>query len=121
MNNPISQPSLIIKKSFNNFFNDEILLYIYLLKNSDVITCKYCYEIPFGINNMYRIKNTSINCCKNCFNKWINNNSINPKKGVPLIIDDIEPSREINDFIEIYINYKCRYMNIKNITININT
>lgn len=68
---------------------------------------------------MYRIKNTKINCCGKCFNKWICNNSINPKTGNPLIFDDIEPAGEINDFIEIYIKYQ--YMNIKSISINIDT
>lgn len=51
----------------------EIILYIYLLSNLDMISCQCCYCIPYGSNKMHRIKKTRLYYCKNCINKWMNN------------------------------------------------
>lgn len=94
----------------------EIISYIYLLNNLDMISCQICYCIPHGENKMNRIKNTKLCYCKNCVNKWINE-CINPITGIKLRENDVEINYEINDLIEIYIKYKN--LKIKNIKIDI--
>lgn len=94
----------------------EIILYIYLLNNLDMISCQGCYCIPYGSNKMHRIKKSKLYYCKNCINKWINNYN-NPITGIKLNGNDVEINYEINDIIEKYIKYKK--LNIKNIKIDI--
>lgn len=104
--------------SINLEEKSEIMLYLYFLSNSDLITCNGCCEIPFGENNMYRIKNTELTYCKKCFDIWIINKGINPTTGIPLNKKDIELSYEINRLIVIYMKYKK--LDIKDINICIN-
>lgn len=93
----------------------ELILYVYLLNNLDIISCQCCDCIP-GKNEMYRIKNSRFIYCKNCINKWLNKYN-NPVTGNKLNNNDIEINYEINDLIEKYLN--CKKLNIKNIKINI--
>jgi hypothetical protein len=94
----------------------EIILYIYLLNNLDMISCQICYCIPHGENKMYRIKNSRLCYCEKCINKWVNNYN-NPITGIKLRNKDVEVNYEINDLIQIYLKYKK--LNIKNIKIDI--
>lgn len=94
----------------------EIILYIYLLKNLDIISCQTCFCIPCGDNKMYRIKNTNLYYCKKCIDKWIDKYN-NPSTGVKLKKNDVEINYEINDLIEKYLKYNK--LNIENIKIDI--
>ena len=92
----------------NNSDSYEIFLYVYLIKNKELISCQGCCDIPYGKNTMYRVKNTKITYCKEC---------INPTTGIKLNEKDIEINHEINNLIEIYIKHKT--LDIKNININV--
>lgn len=103
-------------KETNQFSQSDIMLYIYLINNIDLISCQTCFNIPRGKNKMYRIKTSNLNYCKECINKWINNFN-NPITGDKLKIDDVEINYEINSLIEKYIKYNK--LNIENIKIDI--
>lgn len=94
----------------------DIILYIYLTKNIDLISCQNCFHIPSGRNNMYRIKTSNLYYCQECINKWVNNYN-NPITGKKLKIDDVEINHEINDLIDKYTKYNM--LNIGNIKIDI--
>lgn len=96
--------------------NTEIILYIYILNNIDLISCQGCYCIPYGTNKMHRIKCSKLYYCKKCINKWLDK-YINPVTGIKLNENDVEINYEINDLIEIYTKYKS--LNIKGIKIDI--
>lgn len=100
----------------NNSDNHDFFLYVYLIKNQELISCQGCCVIPYGKNTMYRIKNTKIIYCKECINKWLYKYN-NPTTGIKLNEKDIEINYEINNLIEIYIKHKT--LDIKNININI--
>jgi hypothetical protein len=97
-------------------YEKDIILYIYLLNNLDLISCQGCQCIPYVENSMYRIKETDLSYCKKCMGKWINIYN-NPTTGMKLKIEEIENNYEINNLIKKYIKYK--EMNIKDIKINI--
>lgn len=99
----------------SNYEND-IILYIYLLNNLELISCQGCQCIPYVKNSMYRIKETNLSYCKKCMNKWIDIYN-NPVTGIKLKIEEIENNYEINDLIKKFMKYK--EMNIKDIKINI--
>lgn len=101
---------------FNQIDDSDFILYVYFMKNPELISCQGCCDIP-SKNKMYRIKNTKLSCCKECIDKWIISKYINPVTGYKLEKKDIELNYEINELIEIYIKY--RKLNIKNISINI--
>ena len=100
----------------NNSDSYEIFLYVYLIKNKELISCQGCCDIPYGKNTMYRVKNTKITYCKECINKWLYKCN-NPITGIKLNEKDIEINHEINNLIEIYIKHKT--LDIKNININV--
>lgn len=93
-----------------------LFLYIYLMKNTDQISCQLCYDI-FEINKIYRLRNTKMSYCDKCIKKWLISKYINPSTGLILEKTDIEINYEMNELIEIYTKYKK--LNIKNININI--
>lgn len=94
----------------------ELILYIYFIKNPDLISCQICYNI-FETNKIYRLRNTKMSYCDKCVKKWLTSKYINPATGFVLEEKDIELNYEINKLIEIYTKYKK--LNIKNININI--
>lgn len=94
----------------------DIFLYIYLIKNIDLISCQGCCTIPYYENKMYKIKNSKIYFCKNCIYKWLYTYN-NPNTGKILEKEDIEINYEINNFIEIYLKHKK--LDINNINVNI--
>lgn len=94
----------------------DIFLYIYLIKNIELISCQGCCCIPCYENKMYKIKNSKIYFCKNCISKWVCNYN-NPNTGKILEKEDIEINYEINNFIEIYLKHKK--LDINNINVNI--
>lgn len=97
-------------------YENDIILYVYLINNLELISCQCCQCIPYLENSMYRIKGTKLSYCKNCMNKWIDKYN-NPITGIKLKIGDIEHNYEINDLIKNFEKYK--EMNIKDIKINI--
>jgi len=105
-------------KEYSQQQQSEIILYIYLLNNLDMISCQGCCRIPYKNNKMYRIKNSRLYYYKNCIDKWINICN-NPITGVILEKNDVEINYEINDLIENYLKY--RKLNINNIKIDIST
>lgn len=94
----------------------DIILYIYLINNLDLISCQNCFDIPFGKNKMYRIKTSTLNYCKECIDKWVDKFN-NPVTGEKLKIDNVEVNYEINNLIEKYRKYNK--LNIENIKIDI--
>lgn len=98
--------------------NSEIFLYIYFIKNPDLITCQCCFRIPFE-GNMYKLRNTNLSYCKYCINDWLDNECINPITRKKLEKKDIEINYEINELIEIYIKYKNLNLKIKSINIDL--
>jgi hypothetical protein len=96
--------------------NSDFILYVYFIKNPDLILCQGCCNIP-ELNKMYRINNTKLSYCENCINKWIISKYINPVTGHKLEKNDTELNYEINKLIKIYNKYKK--LDIKNISINI--
>lgn len=60
-----------------------LFLYIYLMKNTDQISCQLCYDI-FEINKIYRLRNTKMSYCDKCIKKWLISKYINPSTGVNL-------------------------------------
>jgi hypothetical protein len=101
---------------FNQIDDSDFILYVYFMKNPELISCQGCCNIP-DKNKMYRINNTKLSYCKECIDKWIISKYINPVTGYKLEKKDIELNYEINELIKIYIKY--RKLNIKNISINI--
>lgn len=100
----------------SNYYEKDIILYIYLLNNLELISCQGCQCIPYIKNSMYRIKGTDLSYCKECINKWIGIYN-NPTTGIKLKTEDMENNYEINDLIKKYVKYKK--MDIKEIKINI--
>lgn len=100
----------------NKSSQSDIILYIYLINNLDLISCQNCFYIPRDKNKMYRIKTSNLHYCKECINKWVDRYN-NPITGEKLKIEDVEINYEINDLIEKYIKYNK--LNIENIKIDI--
>lgn len=103
-------------KETNQSSQSDIILYIYLINNLDLISCQNCFNIPHGKNKMYRIKTSKLHYCKECIDKWVNRFN-NPITGNKLNIDDVEINYEINDLLEKYIKYNK--LNIENVKIDI--
>jgi hypothetical protein len=105
-----------ISNQQSNYYEKDIILYIYLLNNLELISCQGCQCIPYIKNSMYRIKGTDLSYCKECINKWVGIYN-NPTTGIKLKTEDIENNYEINDLIKKYVKYIK--MDIKEIKINI--
>lgn len=103
-------------KNAIQFSESDIILYVYLINNIDLISCQNCFYVPRDKNKMYRIKSSNLYYCKECIDKWVDKFN-NPISGNKLKIDDVEINYEINDLIEKYIKYNK--LNIKNIKIDI--